>query len=379
MKQYLSTVLFSLALHHLGATFPTNGRVDDRTLFGRAVGDTCRASEGSGKCLNTSDCKGISYPTGLCPRDPSNVQCCVEITCRVGSNSGFCRSKSNNGCSGGTFHTGACPGSSDIQCCIKLSTSPTPSPLPTPIDCRKTLSCTFAQIEATSMDTRLAYMKAMQANFFGPLNAGNQFRAIEGVITFFSQNNLGAPNSWVSYVDAGIVEGIQNGGANVLGLHSKDGGNPGTALWADFFRKMKAGGYEDRDKHDFGWSISEEKSTGYGKQLADAKFSASGRESLWYMSTQVFRWIMRNKGLSVAAIRGVITVNAVTNPSLLAFLPLVDDLVDWFTDITDIKPTLCFSKAVWDVVDPSPASIAQLPVEILKKIVPELIVCFKNR
>ena len=75
----------------------------------------------------------------------------------------------------------------------------------------------------------------------------------------------------------------------------------------------------------------------------------------------------------------MIVVNSVTNPSLLAFLPLVDDLVDWLTDITDIKPTLCFSKAVWDVVDPSPASIALLPVEILNKIVPELITCFNNR
>ena len=170
------------------------------------------------------------------------------------------------------------------------------------------------------MDARLAYVRTMESNFFGPLNAGNQFRAIEGVITFFSQNNLGRPNSWVSYVDSGIVEAIQNGGANVLGLHSKDGGNPGTKLWADFFRTMKAGGYADRDviipferrrdyflteaqKHDQAWSTSEETSTNYGKELADRKFSATTRENLWFKSTQVFRWIMRNKGLSVAAVR----------------------------------------------------------------------------
>jgi hypothetical protein len=109
------------------------------------------------------------------------------------------------------------------------------------------LSCTFAEIEAMSMTARLDYVKTMQSKFFGPLKAGNQFRAIEGVITFFIQNNLGKPNTWASYVDAGIVEGIQNGGANTLGLHKKDGGNPGTKLWADFFQTMKGGEYVSRD------------------------------------------------------------------------------------------------------------------------------------
>ena len=48
------------------------------------------------------------------------TQCCVEIPCTVGSRSGFCRSVSNNGCSGGTFDPGNyCPGSQDIQCCLK--------------------------------------------------------------------------------------------------------------------------------------------------------------------------------------------------------------------------------------------------------------------
>jgi hypothetical protein len=97
------------------------------------------------------------------------------------------------------------------------------------------------------MADRLDYVKTMQSSFFGTLKATNQFRAIEGVITFFMSNGLGKPKSWISYVDAGIVEGIQNGGANVLGLHNKDGGNPGTAKWAEFFRTMKAGGYASRD------------------------------------------------------------------------------------------------------------------------------------
>lgn len=98
-----------------------------------------------------------------------------------------------------------------------------------------------------TMSTRLDYVRTMQSKFFGPLHAGNQFRAIEGIIKFFVENDLGKPNTWISYVDAGIVEGIQNGGANTLGLHKKNGGNPGTEKWTQFLQTMKNGGYANRD------------------------------------------------------------------------------------------------------------------------------------
>jgi hypothetical protein len=114
-------------------------------------------------------------------------------------------------------------------------------------DCRTNLSCSFTQLAAMPMSTRLSYVKTMQSSFFGPLNATNQFAAIEGVIHFFINNNLGQPESWASYVDAGIVEGIQNGAANVLGLRQTDGKNPGTEPWARFFETMEGGGYVDRD------------------------------------------------------------------------------------------------------------------------------------
>jgi hypothetical protein len=96
------------------------------------------------------------------------------------------------------------------------------------------------------MAARLSYVRGMQSNFFGRLNAGNQYRAIEGVITFFNRNNLGPPESWISYVDAGIVEGIQRGGAITLGMSTNNGGNPGSELWATFMRGMRDGKLGDR-------------------------------------------------------------------------------------------------------------------------------------
>ncbi|KAL8677942.1 MAG: hypothetical protein Q9186_005665 [Xanthomendoza sp. 1 TL-2023] len=58
-------------------------------------------------------------------------QCCVQKACTVpSSGSGLCRSKANNGCAGGTFHSGFCPGPNDIQCCV-LSEGTSPGPGPT--------------------------------------------------------------------------------------------------------------------------------------------------------------------------------------------------------------------------------------------------------
>ncbi|RPA93172.1 putative NlpC/P60-like cell-wall peptidase [Choiromyces venosus 120613-1] len=93
-------------------------------IFGRAVGDKCSGPAGNGTYKSTSKCDGISYQQAFCPNDPDGIQCCVEIPCKVSAGTGFCRSLSHGGCSGGTFHAGTgapwpCPGSSDIQCCVK--------------------------------------------------------------------------------------------------------------------------------------------------------------------------------------------------------------------------------------------------------------------
>lgn len=112
--------------------------------------------------------------------------------------------------------------------------------------CWTGLECSFHRIEDMSLSTRLLYVQYMETRFI-PLNAGNQFRAIEGVIKFFISKGLGGPGTWVSYVDAGIVEGIQRGGAIALGIGKSEGGNPGSALWADFLTKMKHKDLKDRN------------------------------------------------------------------------------------------------------------------------------------
>lgn len=129
---------------------------------------------------------------------------------------------------------------------VKRDASIPPDSGPSVPACWTGLKCSFHQIEDMSLSTRLLYVQYMETRFI-PLNAGNQFRAIEGVIKFFISKGLGGPGTWVSYVDAGIVEGIQRGGAIALGIGTSKGGNPGSEPWADFLTKMKKKELKDRN------------------------------------------------------------------------------------------------------------------------------------
>ena len=129
---------------------------------------------------------------------------------------------------------------------VERDASIPPDSGPTVPACWTDLKCSFHQIEDMSLSTRLLYVQYMETRFI-PLNAGNQFRAIEGVIKFFISKGLGGSGTWVSYVDAGIVEAIQRGGAIALGIGKSKGGNPGSAPWADFLTKMKRKELKDRN------------------------------------------------------------------------------------------------------------------------------------
>ncbi|EXJ62096.1 hypothetical protein A1O7_02529 [Cladophialophora yegresii CBS 114405] len=205
--------------------------------------------------------------------------------------------------------------------------------------CQRALNCTFDQIQASTMQDRHTYVRYMQSTFFGPLNAANQFRAIEGVITFFISKNLGAPDSWISYVDTGIVEAIQRGGAMALGLSTETGGNPGTTLWRDFLVGMRDGEYTTREAHDYAWGLAEATATEWSKaKKADilASAPATRRELNWYQFTVLFRWIIRHESETILVLRPLFWTSS-------------DDFVYWLTDVTRSEPTVYGSEAAWAI------------------------------
>jgi len=97
--------------------------IEKRTLNGHCSGTATSYYKSDGICITTATCDsyGGSYITGGCPSDPDNVKCClVGLEGSVGTNpcggSSYC-DWTANGCPGGSFHPGSCPGGSNYQCC----------------------------------------------------------------------------------------------------------------------------------------------------------------------------------------------------------------------------------------------------------------------
>lgn len=218
--------------------------------------------------------------------------------------------------------------------------------------CSATLTCTAEDINAMSIPVRLAFVRAMSAGPAAQLLPGrsSRWRNIEGVLEFFGERGLGAPGSWVSYVDAGIVEGIERGLALALGRGGGDFSNPGSALWADYVTGLAEGRLTGRADHDRAWSQAEQASTEYGVALAEHGhgLSATGAEERFYQFSQFYRWTLRNR------------------PPILDFTPAIGPnatFLDWFTDVTNDVPTrrgseVAYSTAAFDLPGGTVAMLA---------------------
>jgi hypothetical protein len=200
--------------------------------------------------------------------------------------------------------------------------------------CTSTLDCTVAEIDAMPMADRLEFVRAMQSGPAAALGATDRWRNIEGVISFFRDRGLGAPGTWVSYVDAGIVEGIQRGIAIALGWSADTGGNPGSARWASYLTRLSSGQLTTRSAHDRAWSEAEQASTEYGNALAEAHgVPATAREWRFYQFSEMYRWALRNRpfALDLLALYGPLV-----HPGLIgARVPFFD----WFTDVGESAPS----------------------------------------
>lgn len=201
-------------------------------------------------------------------------------------------------------------------------------------DCKSTLDCTFDEINEMSMPERLEFVRDMQSGPAATLGAPDRWRNIEGVITFFVDRNLGAPDTWVSYVDAGIVEGIQRGIAIALGWSADTGGNPGATLWASYLTRLSTGQLTTRAAHDRAWSEAEQASTEYGNAVANARgVPATAVEWRFYQFSEMYRWALRNRpfALDLLALYGPLI-----HPDLArARVPFYD----WFTDVRESAPS----------------------------------------
>lgn len=198
-----------------------------------------------------------------------------------------------------------------------------------PQDCATHLNCSIDDIDRMSMPARGAFIRAMSAGLATELLPAYATRwgNIEGVVDFFGAEPLGAPGSWVSYVDAGIIEGFERGIAIALGRSADTFGNPGSLLWASYVQRLADGQLTDRAAHDKAWSEAEQASTERGAAYAEQVHGMwpSAAERRMYVFSEVYRWVLRNRPAPFADPVGK------GDQTQALFL-------NWFTDVTNPTP-----------------------------------------
>ncbi|WP_199432784.1 hypothetical protein [Qaidamihabitans albus] len=211
--------------------------------------------------------------------------------------------------------------------------------------CAATLDCTAEDINLMTMPERLEFLRALSEGPAAEIIPGytHRWRNIEGIIGFFRDHGMGAPGSWVSYVDAGIVEGIERGIAIAAGRGGGTFGNPGAALWADYLTGLREGRLAGRSAHDRAWSLAEQASTEHGVALAEQVhgIAATAVERRFFGYSEFYRWTLRNRPFLLDVIS---PGPGPGEQRQLTFL-------DWFTDVGNDVPSRRGAELALDMAE----------------------------
>lgn len=223
-----------------------------------------------------------------------------------------------------------------VKAKVKVTTKAPAAPLlvpRTPAQCAAALDCDHDEINLMTMQQRSEFVDAMQKGPGAKFGGQSRWQNIRGVIWFFRDHRWGPPNTWVSWVDAGIVEGIEGGLAIASGNPNGGMGNPGSQLWADYVVGLKAG-YPSRASHDRAWGRAEQASTDWGSHLAvDVhNLPPSVVEKNFLDFSQLYRSILMNKQEAVNVVR---LYGELSGQPEVTFASR--DFVEWLTDVGNIN------------------------------------------
>jgi hypothetical protein len=172
-------------------------------------------------------------------------------------------------------------------------------------------------------------------NFVNP-NLVAEFTNINGILAVFRATETGAPGSWASWGDAGILVSIQNGlnmsreGSDVP-ISTNPYGSAADTAWKNYFDSFRDN--SDSNTTDQLWGVAEGAGTTYGMWLAQhhGQLPSSGETTFLQIGNVYRSWLAHKIGHEITG-------------NWPGFLKTIYGGYDWFLDpastipIVDIPP-----------------------------------------
>ncbi|MEU7632916.1 hypothetical protein AB0C34_23500 [Nocardia sp. NPDC049220] len=166
----------------------------------------------------------------------------------------------------------------------------------TPEAAATALDATAEEIDRMSMSERIDFLRALRAGPAATLGAGDKWLNLEGVIAFFQDQSLGAPGTWVSHVNAGVLEGVERGIALAVDPDGSDFDNPGAREWARYLELLRTGELDIPTAHASAWSRAKKVGTDYGVALAVRHgLAPTAVEERFLRIAEGYNWAMSNR------------------------------------------------------------------------------------
>lgn len=195
-----------------------------------------------------------------------------------------------------------------------------------PAPCLATLSCDRAELAAMTMPERLALVRDLQRGPAQRFERGfARWRAIEGIIEGFIAGGMGAPGTWISYVDAAGLEALVRGVALASRISTDDYGNPGAQLWAGYLTDLAAGRLTVKAVHNVAWGTAEQTSIDWGTAPAGNPVRPTLPELAFYAVSAAYRLLLRQETTLAPALRP-----SPREPLAACY--------DWLTDTSNPRP-----------------------------------------
>lgn len=206
------------------------------------------------------------------------------------------------------------------------------------------VSITAADIDAMPMADRLRFLDALRAGPATALGVGDRWRNLGGVVKFFDSHGLGAPGSWISLVNAGVLETVAHGLALAEEPAPPSGPVRAAQAWADYIADYRAGKLHPRAVHDKAWGHAKRVTTDYGVHLAEQEYrtTPTDRERRFLILADLYNWLMRNRELLDAGLAWAGLLDR--------RLRVIDSaFVDAYLSVGDSEVTRLCCELAWDL------------------------------